>query len=147
MWTVICSPVSGKKQGRNFVEQHLVPALRAKGINHSVLFTERFEHAKELAKGKSNIICVGGDGTANEVLSSCPTNATVAIVSQGTMNFFGVCADLPSDAKEIADLISRGSSRPCSLMRVSTVSLLISFVRAQTHRFTERYERLRRGQF
>lgn len=119
-WTVICSPVSGKKQGRSFVETKLVPALNAKGIKHVVLFTERFQHAKQLAKGRSKIICVGGDGTANEVLESCPQKSTVAIVSQGTMNFFGVCADLPQDAGEIADLISRGSSRPCSMMKVCT---------------------------
>lgn len=121
VWTIICSPVSGKRQGRRFVEEQLIPELRARGIAHEVLYTQHFQHAKELAKGRSKIICVGGDGTANEVLESCPAQSTMAVVSQGTMNFFGVCADLPGSGKEIADLIASKSTRPSSLMKVNTV--------------------------
>jgi hypothetical protein len=102
------------------VEEKLIPALKSKGIPHVVFYTERFQHAKQLAKGHTKIICVGGDGTANEILESCPPNSTIAMVSQGTLNFFGVCSDLPQEAGEIAELIAKGSSRPCSLMKVDT---------------------------
>ena len=126
-WLIICSPVSGKRQGRRYVEEQLIPQLKARNIPFQISYTERFQHAKQLAKGQSRIICVGGDGTANEVLESCPVNSTIAIVSHGTMNFFGVCADLPSKASDLVDLIARKSSRPCSLMRVSTVSSPIKY--------------------
>lgn len=121
-WRIICSPVSGKKQGKQFVENKLIPELKQRGISFELFYTERFQHAKQLAEKSNNIICVGGDGTCNEVLESCPPNATIAIVSQGTMNFFGVCADLPSDVKQIVDLIASNTTRPCSLMKITTVS-------------------------
>lgn len=120
MWTIIVSPVSGKRRGLEFAEKQLMPELQSRGIPHELLITKHFQHAKALAKGKDKIIVLGGDGTINEVLSTCAAKATVAVLSQGTMNFFSVCADLPSDAKVLADLISAGTVRPASLLQVET---------------------------
>lgn len=119
VWTIICSPVSGKKQGATFVKEKLVPLMKQRGILYEELYTERAGHARELASGRSNIIAVGGDGTINEVLGSAPSNCTVAVVAQGTMNFFGVCADLPATAEGIVDLIQKEQVRDAALMRVA----------------------------
>lgn len=119
-WTIIVSPVSGKRRGKEFAEKQLIPELESRQIAYELIVTTHSQHAKEAAKGKERIIIVGGDGTINEVLSTCPIGASVAVVSQGTMNFFSVCADLPNTAKELVDLIASHSLRPSSVLTVET---------------------------
>jgi len=134
--TIICSPVSGAKKGKEVVETRLAPRLRELGVDVTVVYTERSAHAVSLAAQYGSkdmaIISVGGDGTTNEVLQGLLESGKlgetkVGVLSQGTMNFFGVCAGLPS-VDALPKLVAESSTRPCSLMRVDNgISPMISF--------------------
>eukprot|EP00941_MAST-03F_sp_MAST-3F-sp1_P003378 g3378.t1 len=128
-WVVICSPVSGKKQGKKVVETKLLPYWKEKmpSVNVKVVYTERAGHAVELAKELGNketgIIAVGGDGTIREVLEGLGENKKdvhVACLSQGSLNLYAKSAGLPvgskGAAKAIVDSIKAGRTRTASLM-------------------------------
>jgi limonene-1,2-epoxide hydrolase len=128
-WVVICSPVSGKKEGRNVVEQQLLPTWKkvAPGVDLNVVYTERFQHAMELAQQYGSkdcgIVAVGGDGTIHEVIYGLDSKGVLAetplaVLSQGTMNFYSITAGLPGPA-ELPGLVSSNSLRAASLIRVS----------------------------
>lgn len=128
MWIIICSPVSGKQRGRGIVEQELIPALIKRGLLYKLELTTHRYHAVSLGESSANskecegIIAVGGDGTINEVLQGmlkAKRNLPLAVFSQGTMNFFNVCAGLPFVASDLADVIVSGTTRPASLMKIN----------------------------
>lgn len=92
-----------------------------------VKYTQYAGHAIELAKqygsSECGIVCVGGDGTTHEVIyglmqKGVLNQTPLAILSQGTMNFFAVTAGLPS-AKELPGLIASSTIRTSSIMKVS----------------------------
>ena len=135
-WVVICSPVSGNKSGRQCVERELLPAWRralGSGLNPAageacpeVFVTEHALHAGELARQHGGagrgLVVVGGDGTISEVLEALRERGTlrhtaVAVLSQGSLNFFAVTAGLPG-AAGLPDAVLRGALRPSSLMEV-----------------------------
>lgn len=62
-WAIICSPVSGKKEGRHVVEHTLLPAWKKHCANLpvKVFYTESSGHAVELARqnAKSNRGIIG----------------------------------------------------------------------------------------
>lgn len=128
-WVVICSPVSGKKQGRSVVEEQLIPKWKevAPGLDVGVIYTEYFQHAVEIAREHGSrdcgVVAVGGDGTIHEVIDGLEAKGVLsetplAMLSQGTMNFYSVTAGLVG-AAELPSLLASNSLRPSSLMRVS----------------------------
>jgi len=88
--------------------------------------TLRAGHALELAKqygtADCGLILVGGDGTIHEAMDGLLENGTlqdvtIALLSQGTMNFYWHSGCLPSPA-ELPDFLKNNSSRKQSLMKV-----------------------------
>jgi YegS/Rv2252/BmrU family lipid kinase len=90
---LIINPCSGKKRIKNDLFS-VVQLLGASGRNVCVAITERRGHAIELAKGADGydeIICAGGDGTLNEVVTGLLTsgrNIPVGYLPSGSTNDF-----------------------------------------------------------
>ncbi len=69
---VIINPISGKRAKGPIRKQRVLAFLAAAGIDADVWETEFAGHGSELARqavaaGAARIVCVGGDGTINEV--------------------------------------------------------------------------------
>jgi diacylglycerol kinase (ATP) len=95
-WFVIINPVSGGKYAPKLWNK-MLPLLKAAQIQHEVVFTEYIDHAGQLTQnalhdGFTNIMVVGGDGTANDVINGIfnsgleTTDITVAMIPAGTGN-------------------------------------------------------------
>lgn len=73
MWYIIINPAAANKKAKKKWIQ-LEKILKSNGINFKTVWTERQNHATELAQegikaGFKKIIAVGGDGTSNEVIN------------------------------------------------------------------------------
>lgn len=117
-WFVIVNPTAGSGRGeRDWPE--IMALFRKHGIKFEFAFTQRKHHAVELAvlairRGNRQIICVGGDGTLNEVVNGIfiqrvvpTTDVTIAVVALGTGNdwarTFTVIGDYEQNVKYIRD--------------------------------------------
>ena len=68
---VIYNPNSGKLTNRNNIKK-IYKLLENYGYDTEIIYTEYRGHAKELTKKLKNVdllLCAGGDGTLNEVIS------------------------------------------------------------------------------
>lgn len=87
----IINPISGAKD-KSRLPELIRTTARAKGVLADIIYTERPNHAAELARelvanGYTRIVAVGGDGTINEVARELVnTDAELAIVPQGSGN-------------------------------------------------------------
>ncbi|HZJ73181.1 MAG TPA: diacylglycerol kinase family protein [Perlabentimonas sp.] len=115
-WYVVVNPVSGTNRGsldwpqiRSLLESHL--------IDFDFAFTQRKYHAVELTvsairKGYRRIICVGGDGTHNEIVNGIffqdvvpTTDITLGYIGVGTGNDWARTYMLPTDYYECVKAI------------------------------------------
>jgi diacylglycerol kinase family enzyme len=110
-WVIIVSPVSGKRQGVKIVEQELLPELQKLGVKAEMVITQRARHAVEVAGKYGNadvgLVAVGGDGTVSEVIQGLSEvgklgETCVGVLSFGSLNFYGHCAGLPMQPKDLA---------------------------------------------
>ena len=120
---LIVNPVSGKLKGKAALFG-VIEALSANDVAPTVLLTRERGHAVELAKeaaalhseGRCDaVLCCGGDGTLNEVLTGlheAHSKVPVGYVPAGTTNDFanglGLPLDPPEAAREIAVSLNRG---------------------------------------
>jgi YegS/Rv2252/BmrU family lipid kinase len=93
-WSFIVNPTAGGGAGKMVIPE-LEKQIAKRGLNASVLITERHDHAIELSKrsfenGSTHIIAVGGDGTMNEVARPLIGHADVitGLIPAGTGNDF-----------------------------------------------------------
>lgn len=115
--TLIVNPKAGKQISQN-VSDTLSSALSARGCDVDVIFTERQNHATELAKmhapNSDIIICCGGDGTLNETVSglaSLDNSSILGYIPLGTTNDFAKTLKLPKNIDDAVDIISNGQTR------------------------------------
>lgn len=104
---LIINPVSGKTKAKNIIFD-IVDALDKKGYVTTVRLTRRKKHATELASQEAGnyelIICCGGDGTVNEVVSglmSSGADTILGYIPTGSTNDFAASLGLsgrPVDA-------------------------------------------------
>ena len=120
---LIVNPVSGKLKGKAALFG-VIEALSSNEIAPTVLLTKHRGHAIELAKiavelhadGRCDaILCCGGDGTLNEVLTGlreAHSKMPVGYIPAGTTNDFanglGLPLHPPEAANEIAKSLNRG---------------------------------------
>lgn len=105
-YKIIVNPISGRGTGIQSIPI-IKDQLEKHNINFDIVLTERPMHACDLAQqaiaqGFENIIAVGGDGTANEVLNgimlsqgSVNNKAVMGMISLGRGNDFGFGAHIP----------------------------------------------------
>ena len=91
----IVNPISGTNKQKN-ISNILKKYLNTKRFKYDITYTERQLHAKEITKKAIKekyklIICVGGDGTLNEITSELiGTNVAVGVIPAGSGNGFAL---------------------------------------------------------
>jgi diacylglycerol kinase (ATP) len=105
-WFVIVNPNAGNNKGRKDWEK-ISSGLKKHGIIWSEFFTERKGHAiaisqEAISQGYRKILCVGGDGTLNEIVNGafgqqiCSVkNLTIGLIPVGTGNDWGRMFGIP----------------------------------------------------
>ncbi len=126
---VIVNPVSGRGAGEQAIPR-VEAALRAAGLEHELVRTERPWHAAELAhlasaEGFDAVVAVGGDGTANEVLNGLMRAkaeqgrcATMGVICVGRGNDFAFGVGIPRDLEAGCRALARGATRTIDVGRI-----------------------------
>jgi YegS/Rv2252/BmrU family lipid kinase len=120
-WLVIVNPNAGNGKGRKDWDE-ISKCLGNNGLAWSEDFTERKGEAVSLAqeaisRGYRKILCVGGDGTLNEIVNGvftqkiCPArDITIGLIPVGTGNDWGRMFGIPLDYKGAAQIIKDGKT-------------------------------------
>jgi YegS/Rv2252/BmrU family lipid kinase len=117
---VIINPISGTGRRPDEARRRAELAaslLDARGIDAEVFVTERGGHARELAqaavaRGASNCIAWGGDGTINEVASALAfTPVVLSVIPSGSGNGLARELAIPFRPAEAFDVALNGHAR------------------------------------
>jgi len=93
----ILNPKSGKKRKDNHYEKEIVSACELRKLDYRIYYTESKGDATtyvremiKLSPERQRFICVGGDGTINEIVNSAPANPNVefGVIPGGSGNDF-----------------------------------------------------------
>ncbi len=114
---LILNPEAGKSKARGALFEMIEPFCRA-GYDVSVSVTQRAGHGRVLARAAAGrcdlLVCCGGDGTLNEVVSGvleagggCP----VGYIPAGSTNDFANSLGIPADIPGAVQAILEGSPR------------------------------------
>lgn len=94
---------------------HVIERFCAKDIIPTVYFTQKKGDAKEMAKNVSaefeTVVCAGGDGTLNEVISGLlknPVPHTLGYIPTGTTNDLANSLGIPKDVLAATDNVING---------------------------------------
>jgi diacylglycerol kinase (ATP) len=107
---VVGNPVSGSGRGRRLMEK-ASDVLGAAGHELTVVATEGRGDAREAAGEitADTVVCVGGDGTVNEVVTGLSGRATpVAVIPAGTANVLVRELGLPRTVEDVSAAVSGG---------------------------------------
>lgn len=117
---MIMNPKAGKQTGKTVLFTLCERFCALKDHVH-VYITQYAAHAKELAMQSSGydiVVCIGGDGTWNEVINGIMPLAvkpTLAYLPSGTVNDFAATLKLPKSAEKLMDLIEQERRFPCDI--------------------------------
>lgn len=114
---LIINPVSGKLKARASAFD-IIEIITDAGYVPTVMMTKYRGHARELAStaeehGFSRIVCCGGDGTLNEVISgviSSGSRLPIGYIPAGSTNDFASSLGIPTDLAAAAKTAVHGSS-------------------------------------
>lgn len=93
----ILNPKSGKKKRDEKFENAIKTACQSRHLNYHIYYTTRVGDATEyvasmvrISAERQRFICVGGDGTINEIVNSAPENPNVefGVIPNGSGNDF-----------------------------------------------------------
>ena len=121
----IFNPVSGKSQIRTDLVD-ILEILSAKDYVITCYPTKCRGDARKLVRSRKEdyiyVICAGGDGTLDEVVSGMMENpdkpfVPIGYIPSGTTNDFAGSLGIPSDMKEAAKVIAHGRTFLCDLGR------------------------------
>jgi len=129
-YKIIVNPVSGRGAG-NAAVPVVEGLLKEYGVDFDLTRTERPWHAAELAQraaveGYDNVVAVGGDGTANEVLNGlmlarqagAATDTAMGILCVGRGNDFAFGMGAPRQLAEGCRVLASGRRRTVDVGRV-----------------------------
>lgn len=93
--------------------------LTERGVKHRFHVTTAPKNAVEITKGlcqngATDVIAVGGDGTANEVLNGLVTlnETNFGIIPCGSGNDFAATVGIPKNTEKALDIILNGKTKP-----------------------------------
>ncbi len=110
MIDVIVNPTAGNGYAVK-VSEKITEHLKNNNVEHKIYFTEYKKHATELAKQSvannvETVLCVGGDGTAFEIVGGLSGSKTaLGLIPAGTGNDFIKTLKTPSDPVEALENI------------------------------------------
>ena len=117
---LIVNPVAGKKKLKTQLLD-IVNIFAKGGFATTVMVTGRRREATEfvaLGKDYDRIVCAGGDGTLNEVVSGMIENditIPLGYIPCGSTNDFASSMGLPQDVKKSAEIVANGMPRPLDI--------------------------------
>lgn len=118
---IIINPVSGKATAKTKLFD-IVSEVEAAGYEAAIHITTGKGDARETARAsapdKGLLVCCGGDGTLNEVISGVADidrelRPEISYIPVGTTNDFASTAEIPKSVDGAIKLISHGS--PCEI--------------------------------
>jgi diacylglycerol kinase family enzyme len=113
---ILANPIAGGGRSKRLAPQ-LADALRARGVDAQVYFTQRAGDAgartrATAGEGFDALIAVGGDGTLNEVLNGMPDpSVPLGVLPVGTANVLACELRIPKDPVRLAELIASRHTR------------------------------------
>lgn len=120
---IIMNPCSGKKRA-NRVLADIIAEFNRGGFDVTVYMTAARGDATEVAARRANefdvVVCVGGDGTFNEVISgiyASGTDTPIGYLPAGSTNDFANSMKLPKRLTDAARLIVSGTPRRLDIGR------------------------------
>lgn len=126
-YVIVMNAGSGSNDS-NAVRERIASRLTEAGITHVFELIDEpsriAEHARkgaEQAKANGDIlVAVGGDGTINAVSSAAlKAGVPLAVLPQGTFNFFGRNHGIPTDTEAGIDVLVEGRLQPVQVGRVN----------------------------
>lgn len=129
---VIINPIAGLGQGNRLLK-HLVTGLKKSEIEPVIRATTKAGDAKEIArtsKGYDALICIGGDGTINEVITGLKMGdckIPFGIIPVGSGNVIAKELKLNANVKKLIHLVKHKKTK---LLDIGE----IDFVSGHTHR-------------
>lgn len=119
----IFNPVAGRSQIRNQLLD-IIEILSAADIKVVCYPTRGRGDARMIARERKDdylyVVCAGGDGTLDEVVSGMMENpdkpfVPIGYIPAGTTNDFASSLNIPSDMKKAAEIITNGQAFRCDL--------------------------------
>lgn len=114
---LIINPTAGMKQGKKYLAD-VVACFYDGGYISTVFVTEKrgdaTEYVRSYASGYDMIVCIGGDGTFNEVVAGLikgGVDVPVGYIPAGSTNDFAASLKLSSDVMEACEDILEGCER------------------------------------
>ncbi|MHC8521968.1 diacylglycerol/lipid kinase family protein [Rossellomorea sp. H39__3] len=121
---IIINPSSGKEEAVDYekkaihnLEGYEVLVRETKGEGDATLFAE-----EACERGFDLIICMGGDGTVNEVINGMaekPHRPELALVPLGTVNDFARAISLPLEPEEALEVLKSTNTREVDIGKVN----------------------------
>lgn len=118
---IIMNPCSGKKKANSKLAE-IINIFNRGGYDVTTYMTAARGDATEVAKNRASefdvIVCIGGDGTFNEVISGLyglETKPTVGYIPAGSTNDFASSLKLSKNILDAAKDIVEGTSRPLDI--------------------------------
>jgi len=115
---LIVNPIAGRGKGERTLPE-LENGLREAGIDTQVAVTAQAGDAREaagaLAGAHDAVICVGGDGTLNEVINGVPPDCPVAQFPIGTGNVLAKELGLPRRIAPFCQMVRAGRQKAIDL--------------------------------
>jgi len=117
----IINPKAGKQQIRNSLLEILDIFIKV-GYDLNIYLTQSQGDARKVTIDRARyydlIICSGGDGTLNEVVSGMMDSVKkipVGYLPAGTTNDFANCLDIPKNMIEAANIVTNGQPYNCDI--------------------------------
>ena len=119
----IVNPNAGTRQAKQHLPDILEIFGRHGGLNHVYITSKRGDAVKftaDHAESADRIICIGGDGTLNEVITGLQTgkfSLPVGYIPAGTANDFANSLDISKNMISAAENIIKGKATPVDIGR------------------------------
>jgi diacylglycerol kinase family enzyme len=132
--SVVLNPGAGKHDAQQ-TRELLSKAFTESGCRFDFVpvdSPEALEHASrkaalEAAQSGAVLVAVGGDGTINTVAEAAwRAGCMLAVVPQGTFNYFGRSHGIPQDADAAARALARGQVQPVQVGEVNGRLFLVN---------------------